>query len=103
MKLLVLLYLIALTEILLCIAASSCVASDSPCVSLNESSFVLTEGGDGVSVCVTVSPEMVDEQYVTVQLSKVEVGSIIPDGMIVSGARLLLIEKIISYRSYDYS
>ncbi len=115
MKLLVLLVVITWTEILFCLVATNATGSGDtgdvmggPFVILTETSFSLTEGGNSVQVCVTVSPEMTVGEF-TVGLNEIPppAGTMldsnerfIPAGMIAFVARLLLLFR--SCRSYNY-
>ena len=68
MKLLVLFIVLAWSEINLCTATSHAELT----VSFTLTSFTVTEGGEAVSVCVTVTPALVGEAMVMVELMSSE-------------------------------
>ncbi len=59
---------LAWSEINLCTATSHA----EPTVSFTETSFTVTEGGEAVSVCVTVTPALVGEAMLMVELMSSE-------------------------------
>ncbi len=67
-SLLVLFIVLAWSEISLCTATSHAELT----VSFTETSYTVTEGGEAVSVCVTVTPALVGEAIVMVELMSSE-------------------------------